>query len=657
MLVTCDKLRIYEEINSDNFCFRRLNATHEIGCHSASETSGVLHYIQGNDDISFITDKGPHPPYVPIVRLANLSTSLLLEFKRVSHRIAGVIILKDASTVTEDDVSFSKVESSFTSDKSVPAIYSPETSCPNSKFSLYPENECRTRWVAANPALEMMSYSYPFSMILLTQQNDTNRVVDCFFKFNFDKSSSTVSTSWPLCAAQVTSSMYAAVNTPTCMARIQRTLSDSALCAPLQSRNIIVSTASLDEQLKPIESNVIFLVARMDSLSMFEEVSPGAYSTIPGILALLSIAETVSRTLRTKLAESSPSKTIYFALLDGEAFGYIGSSALVWQINEQQSFDPIGLSGSITSINMSNIHSVIELNQVAATNGSSDIWLHTDRRSLSNPKTNMIMEKLVANSKGSLNVLNASGDHLPPSSLMSFLKVNRSLAVVHITNHKETYITPHFNSFIDEPSAKWEEEFVDHILKLTKIVSSTVLEMMDLSIPSDLQVTERDNMKQLAHCLLFNTSCSLFREPIRSGFSQYVSVAVNSHRLRMTANLYDVLARWTGRERSDLTSKKSCDRSDNTSQTNEFIWINGTCIEAYTFFTNAVSPAFSMRQWNSTVYSTWSESYWTPARARIFLVSNPLTQWFTFLFGCVLVLSTWLFVSYLQRNHSTLFVS
>lgn len=648
--VYCDRQKIYFDLNSRHFCFRRLNATHETGCQSSNEPVGILHLIKDQKDVLYITKDGPNPPYVPIVQIANLSTNLLLQFKNVPDRIAGVLVLRHPPTLTDSVESIPIVKSLLegNDDESTPSVYSPETSCPNSKFSLYPESECQTPWVQANAALEMMSYSYPFPMILLTQQNDTNRVVNCFLKFNFEASSSTISTSWPLCAAEITSLMNAAVNTPKCIARSEGGLfGDNAFCAPLSSKNLFASTAPLDEPLKSNSNEVIFLLARMDSLSMFEEIAPGAYSTVAGILGVMSVAETVSRVIREQNAK--PSKRILFGLLDGEAFGYIGSSALVYDITNNSLVARLNM----TPINMSNIHSVIELNQIASVNNKSDIWLHTDKvTGNSSYVINDILEKLQTRGGQFKLSIKTSRNGLPPSSLMSFLKVDRSIPAIHISNHESTYITPRYNSFLDEPSANWNNEFVSHISRVSDVVSSTLLELIGVKPPPELQANIT-KLHDLADCLLFNLSCPLFPYSLgQETVSLYVSVANNNQRKTFIANIYDVLSKWVGRVRSDLTNQEAC-----TSQkTNFFLWSNNVCTESYTFLTLAKSPAFLTNELNSSTLSTWTESYWGVPSARIFLISDPKIQWFSFFSGSLLVIATWLIVTYLERNHSTLFV-
>jgi len=65
----------------------------------------------------------------------------------------------------------------------------------------------------------------------------------------------------------------------------------------------------------------------------------------------------------------------------------------------------------------------------------------------------------------------------------------------------------------------------------------------------------------------------------------------------------------------------------------EFLWIQGWerenatepeayCLRSPVWLAKAVSPAFELKDWASTEYSTWTESRWKGISARIFLVAS-----------------------------------
>lgn len=65
----------------------------------------------------------------------------------------------------------------------------------------------------------------------------------------------------------------------------------------------------------------------------------------------------------------------------------------------------------------------------------------------------------------------------------------------------------------------------------------------------------------------------------------------------------------------------------------EYAWVQGPlnsnetdrlphCVRSTARLARALSPAFELRQWGSTEYSTWTESRWKDIRARIFLIAS-----------------------------------
>lgn len=65
----------------------------------------------------------------------------------------------------------------------------------------------------------------------------------------------------------------------------------------------------------------------------------------------------------------------------------------------------------------------------------------------------------------------------------------------------------------------------------------------------------------------------------------------------------------------------------------DYAWVQGSldpnstsrvpyCVRSTVRLSKALSPAFELREWGSTEYSTWTESRWKEIRARIFLVAS-----------------------------------
>lgn len=129
--------KIYTNLQSNHYCSRRLNATHQVGCSSElGGNVGVLWVVSDDGDIEHVIKKGPTPPYVIALRHAHFTRKNLLSFKTMPDRVAGVIFLVDANEISEP--------------------FSPDDTCPNRYSGLYVNNtslsECKKNvWQVESP--------------------------------------------------------------------------------------------------------------------------------------------------------------------------------------------------------------------------------------------------------------------------------------------------------------------------------------------------------------------------------------------------------------------------------------------------------------------------------------------------------------------------
>jgi nicastrin len=87
--------------------------------------------------------------------------------------------------------------------------------------------------------------------------------------------------------------------------------------------------------------------------------------------------------------------------------------------------------------------------------------------------------------------------------------------------------------------------------------------------------------------------------------------------------------------------------------------LTGECWRGSVFLTTAVSPAFDQEKpdWSSSEYSTWTESVWTSPRLRIFLKPSPAMEWFAFLTGCGITVTSFVIVYFVSKHSKKLFKS
>lgn len=120
---------------------------------------------------------------------------------------------------------------------------------------------------------------------------------------------------------------------------------------------------------------------------------------------------------------------VVFSLLNGEAFDYIGSSRMVYDM-QHNNFNALGG----INLKFENIQSVIEFGQLS----KGEIFLH------SNGKGDMINRLQQA--------LNASvlNNSVPPTSVQSFLEVKSDLTTVVISNHASQFKNRYYNGILDD---------------------------------------------------------------------------------------------------------------------------------------------------------------------------------------------------------------
>lgn len=120
-----------------------------------------------------------------------------------------------------------------------------------------------------------------------------------------------------------------------------------------------------------------------------------------------------------------------FSLLNGEAFDYIGSSRLVYNL-KKGNFNALGG----VNLKLDDIKSVIEFGQL----NKGNIYLHAN-----NGDNNRLINRL----ERSLNAT-VLPDSVPPVSVQSFLEEKANLTAVVISNHGEQFENRYYNGILDD---------------------------------------------------------------------------------------------------------------------------------------------------------------------------------------------------------------
>ncbi|XP_064651115.1 nicastrin-like [Lineus longissimus] len=680
------KKKIYQDITGLGTCFRRLNGTHEVGCSSGrSGNVGVVHYILYDRDLDWLIDRGTHQPYVALIHPENFKWSIVNKLA-VSGKVNGLIILDGNHSLAKKPLSFT-----------------PDSTCPNDDYGLYKnstdyQNCKKTTW---NPdGTNMLFMRFDFPVFVMLNQTEVDFVVNqCYIKFN-KPGGDGAPRDYPLCAAEVKDIMDAAVNTETCRRRTLHitNLNPDHYCDPLGDQNVFSTMKFVNKTEKREDKSIIIAATRLDASSLFDNLYPGA-DVLTGVVALLAAAEAIG-----KVKGDLNKKDIMFTFFQGEAYGYIGSSRMVYDM-EKFKF-PREYKTDVeeaSNINMSHISHFIEVNQVGLRDGG-DLWIHTDPISSRNTAIKKEVDDIklamtsAAKSAGISIGSAADGQPLPPASFQSFLS-KRLISGIVLTDHQTSFTNKYYNSRFDEAgtigadypkglndTAKYDYA-TEQAKKLTKVATTLANTLYTLATGNTHANLSADEVtvSHLLFCYLFSPKCDLFRtvidvanvdllEKYKTPFPLYVGV--DSTKNAITKITRHILAYFTG----DLIVNRDVDNctKDSTNTTYSYIWMqgreikvthkNGTkgmarerpiCIRTLSELSAAVSPAFKIKnyKWGSGDYSTWTESVW-PANAmsvRVFLLPSQQHETVILAVGVIVLLVSMLLVYFINARANILF--
>lgn len=186
----------------------------------------------------------------------------------------------------------------------------------------------------------------------------------------------------------------------------------------------------------------MLLIATQDSNSFFHDFSPGADANIADVAAVVAIVQAIASIEKSKFR-----KQFFFSLFTAESWGFTGSRAFAKDISQfnctsgssNQCYDPYRSDLEFTNLHISQISSIIELNQIATATSDDppSFFVHHDNE-YGNPLP-ISSEIAKAAQKLGVNVKNSSIDFLPPSSLMSFLRNRPSISGVVVTDYDSKF--------------------------------------------------------------------------------------------------------------------------------------------------------------------------------------------------------------------------
>ncbi|XP_017774450.1 PREDICTED: nicastrin [Nicrophorus vespilloides] len=639
------KDKMYQPLNGIASCFRRMNGTHQTGCSSAKEgTTGVVHYVKKSSELDLILSLDNNLQYIPAIPV-NEFTKEVVQKLLTSSKISGLVVYETNETTIKH--------------------FSHEDSCPNRYSNL--DGTCTKSWNEYGTGLLLEDLSIPIFYLNLSE--DVKMIKDCFIKFN--NFSYETHQDRSLCALELSSFMFAAINTPTCIRRGSNAnfnFNTVKFCDALGDQNV---WATLFPIAQTNSLKYVVVSARMDSSSMFSDLVPGAASPVSGLVTLLSTAQVLKRMV-PKYEDYD--YNVIFVLFNGESYDYIGSQRIVYDM----SLDRYPVHGFTTSnnetvsnINLKDIALYIEISQISQVD---QMYIHYKKDSEEITRMFNLLDKNNADR------FKKSSGNIPPASLQSFLNEDPEIPGIVLADHGDTYKSQYYHSIYDnaanlqfnyvntsENSIKVvpEDSIQEYVAKISTGLAKSIFEFVTKEQYNGSEKADVLLVNELFHCYLENANCTVHQAVQRRQFRQapfnlYVSVAVVPN---IVTSLIGLTLAWFT---ADKVKTGPCDPDLNTdiyryfNMSESISNLNSTqCFKASMNFTEAKSPAFDIEDyaWDSGKYSTWSESVWHDFSMRMFLKPSKSHEIMTISIGTTVFVAAIAIILFIKRKSEVLFES
>eukprot|EP01147_Barroeca_monosierra_P010811 gene10811-2892_t len=654
------KLTGNDDLNS---CTRLLSVDKVIGCSSPiTGSTGAIFHIGTKVDLNNFKHAS-HPSYIVLLHQdmfadANI-TETLLSFKKYK----GALIYSPANATADP--------------------WSPDDKAPNANFGL--EMSSNHEWnligggYGKNKQEGAHWQNFGTRPIFYLTPQDRDLV---FERLKANGQLGTINPGYPLVGAELRNFMWAAKDAQTCLRR--------KFCDPLRSHNIWGTIQEYNTSHK-----VIMASAQMDTLAFFHDQAIGANADASGLIALLAAARVLGD--EANVAIRSAARNIMFMLFNGEAFGYIGSSKMAYQMTRKKSNFPT----ATLPLTFEQVSQYLEVGQLLSGGDQLSAYAFNTFPDYSVPVPfqntritpfNPLLERssgvqraitslqaAAQNSSFGLNITYEEGEIIPPASLRMILHELRDddkredFGGLFLTDHSHFGFTnQYYHSRLDNADYI-RASSNETINKLCDIASIIARSLWDLAFdePPKMPVDQADCnyvrsfiVKELLYCITVNQTCQLVKdsvivtEPTPTPMKRYVGTKAAVNTLtREVGFFFNQLAAAIAIDRNvTFNETDGCTATGRPPSFQRIRWRgNNQCFKSAVFTHLAWSPAFDgyyslkslgspgqqYRDGRDPRWSTWTESTWDPIRARIFFVDNPSSQLAT-----VLVALLWLFISF-----------
>ncbi|CAH8450280.1 unnamed protein product [Heterobilharzia americana] len=502
----CSKITeyIYSYVPSalTSFCTRRLNLTGQVGCSSdISGNSGVAVFIDGSNDVLDSINSDVVTPFIIVLGTKEFTNSSLTQYFRSKQNIKGLVVL---SSKTEDFDNYAFSESS---------------TCPNGLYSAYKWSEQCGNGTQWNPAGSGYSYiSWPFPVVHVADVNNTikDAIYDCFSKFNVVPVDDT------RCSIEISNPMSAVGSSETCFRRqylmsLHISENTEIFCDELTGLNIVLlatnsSNHSLDYNAMNIstcnrlENSSLFVLTRMDSRSMFERSGFSSQGVLPSIAVLISVAAHLMG--QENLKNSGSAKDLFFGFLDNEAYDFMGSYRLSYDLSS-------GNIGRYTGspVMWDNVYGIIELGELGLSQKHSDIptfYMLSDAKTYKQTRnsTDVLFSYLTAASNASRRVSLER-----PSDLLQALPLPPTAHVMLSDHVGPPILNKHFESFLDTTWPPTDNPTADsNLLDFANTLADALHRIVSSNhspIPSNITYPKPSD---IMHCFSTDPGCDLFKK-------------------------------------------------------------------------------------------------------------------------------------------------
>lgn len=680
-LITSERLheQIYSSIEGGAACFRILNGTHQVGCSSTDKGAvGIVQMITSIDDAQWIAFNSSAGQYMAIVNVEIYDVVVELLMKYPSN-VAGIVIFNNSTSSI----------SSFTQ----------ESTCPNEDTSA-PGSMCPSSsglvWNKKGTGLLRKDIPFPILYLPESRLSEIDKINECYLKFNLDKSNQKGT---PLCSVQLNSFMFAAVNSEICLRRSATSALFTAtkVCDPLVDNNVYYSLFPRSTDKITQNKSITLVTARIDSATLLDGVSPGAASSVVGTVTLLTAAATLAQMIPFTDAHLYD-KNVMWTLFNGEAFDYIGSQRVAYDLK-------MGTWPPNAPLLPSHIELHAEIGQIGGamlSHANDSLWPLTVFTPPYQSINSEISDFLQVMKNNNIEVTNITTANLPPSSLHSFRRIltnvttSGELPELLLVDHNETFTNMFYNSPLDEydkinfvyhnisigsdGSFKTTEELLSNgtmkdnepqvkISRLATNLATTLYQRITGKPYDGKNAASAHLVDEMLYCFLQNQGCRLL---LAADYGQngggeqlpskpaplYIGVATWSSTASVFAG--HLLALLTGGHLS--LNKTQCDQLSQPGFSHYWLrgWNHtGVCIQTTMNFSQALSPAFLIQDYDmkSGEYSTWAESVWQVMWARVFVSAGGGGATAAAVTGCIATALVAVVTYWLQRHASQIFIN